>query len=122
LLGRTKTGKVERIDTLKLGFPLGLEADIKSFLQTHQVTVYSEDVVIFYTDGITEAENMTKKFYGIERLCQVIEQHLHQDAQSIHQAVVADLKAHIDDHRVFDDITLMVLKRKAPLQLTETSA
>ncbi len=121
LIGRAKTGKVERIDTLELGFPLGLEADIASFLHTYQVIVHPEDVIIFYTDGITEAENRARNLYGLERLCQVVEAHLDQDAQHIHQAVVADLKAHINDHRIFDDITLMVLKRKTPSPLTKNS-
>ncbi|HBB31881.1 MAG TPA: hypothetical protein DDZ80_26350 [Cyanobacteria bacterium UBA8803] len=51
-------GKVERIDTIDLGFPLGLEADIAPFVAQAEVKLNPGDGVVLYTDGITEAENI----------------------------------------------------------------
>ncbi|MEG4108156.1 AAA family ATPase [Microcoleus sp. S13_C5] len=105
-------GNIERIDTMELGFPLGLEEDIADFVSQVQVHLNRGDVVVLYTDGITEAENINKVYYGIERLCQVTQENRHKTAEKIRQAVIDHLLQHIDKHKVFDDITLVVLKQK----------
>jgi len=105
-------GTVECIDTMDLGFPLGLEADISQFVNQYSIDLSRGDVVVLYTDGITEAENPDHQFYGKERLCQVIQRHIHLTAREIREQIIADLKAHIGSQTIFDDITLVVLKRK----------
>jgi len=105
-------GNIERIDTIELGFPLGLEEDIADFVSQVQVHLNPGDVVVLYTDGITEAVNINKVYYGIERLCQVTKENRHKTAEEIRQAVIDHLLQHIDKHKVFDDITLVVLKQK----------
>ncbi|MEP6517523.1 AAA family ATPase [Microcoleus vaginatus] len=105
-------GNIERIDTMELGFPLGLEEDIADFVSQVQVHLNPGDVVVLYTDGITEAENINKVYYGIERLCQVAKENRYKTAEEIREAVIDHLRQHIDQHKVFDDITLVVLKQK----------
>lgn len=105
-------GNIELIDTIELGFPLGLQEDISGFVSQIQVHLNPGDVVVLYTDGITEAVNINKVYYGIERLCQVTKENRHKTAAEIRQAVIDHLWQHIDKHKVFDDITLVVLKQK----------
>ncbi|MEG4487899.1 AAA family ATPase [Microcoleus sp. D2_18a_B4] len=105
-------GNIERIDTMELGFPLGLEEDIADFVCQVEVHLNPGDVVVLYTDGITEAVNINKVYYGIERLCQVTKENRHKTAEEIRQAVIDHLLQHIDKHKVFDDITLVVIKQK----------
>ena len=104
-------GKIERIDTNDLGFPLGLEADISSFIMQAQITLKLGDIVVLYTDGITEAENKNRQFYGLDRLCLVIKQHSRETAQLISEAIIRDLKDFIGLNHVYDDITLLVIKQ-----------
>ncbi len=106
------SGTVERIDTIDLGFPIGLEADITDFVAQTSVYLHPDDVVVLYTDGITEAENTAGGHYGIERLCEVVRLHWQQSATQIKQAIIDDLRRHIGEQNVFDDITLLVLKQK----------
>ena len=105
-------GNIERIDTMELGFPVGLEEDIADFVSQVQVHLNPGDVVVLYTDGITEAVNINKVYYGIERLCQVAKENRHKTAEEIREAVIDHLRQHIDKHKVCDDITLVVLKQK----------
>jgi sigma-B regulation protein RsbU (phosphoserine phosphatase) len=105
-------GKVERVDTVNLGFPLGLEEHIAKFVAEATVSLQPGDGIVLYTDGITEAENADGKMYGIDRLCEVISQHWDKSAEEIKQAVVADVTWHIGQHKVYDDLTLVVLKQK----------
>ena len=105
-------GVLERIDTLDLGFPIGLEADIIDFVADLEVILYPGDVVVLYTDGITEAENIHRVRYGIERLCQVVTRHWQLSAHDIREAIMEDLRHYIGEQKIYDDITLLVLKQK----------
>ena len=105
-------GKVERIDTMNLGFPIGLDEEISDFIGIEQLQLNPDDVVVLYTDGITEAKDINRQQYGIERLCEVSSHNFSLSAEEIRQAVIEDVRRHIGSQKVFDDITLVVLKQK----------
>ena len=105
-------GGIERIDTLDLGLPLGLDTDITEFIDCQSIELSPGDAIVLYTDGITEAENSLGQFYGIERLCETISLHSDASACEIREAIVADVRGHIGTHKVYDDIALLVLKQK----------
>jgi signal transduction histidine kinase/serine phosphatase RsbU (regulator of sigma subunit)/FixJ family two-component response regulator len=104
-------GKIERIDTMDLGLPIGLDEEIADFISHTLVQLNPGDGIVLYTDGITEAKDLHKKQYGLERLCEVVRQHWQQSAEEIKEAVIEDLRHHIGKQKVFDDITLMVVKQ-----------
>ncbi|MBD1887021.1 AAA family ATPase [Microcoleus vaginatus] len=107
-----KGGQIQRIDTINLGFPIGLDEDISGWISHVLVDLEPGDGVVLYTDGIPEARNMHKKFYGIERLCEVVSQNWHLSAEQIKEATIDDLRKFIGQQKVFDDITLLVLKQQ----------
>jgi phosphoserine phosphatase RsbU/P len=104
-------GEVERIDTMDLGFPIALDDDIANFISHISIELQLGDGIVLYTDGIPEAKDINKKQYGVEQICAVISQNWHLSAQEIKQAVIEDLRGHIGTQKVFDDITLLVVKR-----------
>ncbi|MEO9629287.1 MAG: SpoIIE family protein phosphatase [Sulfitobacter sp.] len=106
------TGETERIDTMDLGFPVGLEADILPFVATLDLDFGPDDILVLHTDGITEAENAAGEMYGLDRLSQSAHDHRGLSAKGIAEAVIKDVKSHIGDYKVFDDITLVVLKHR----------
>ncbi len=105
-------GEIELIDTIDLGFPLGLEDNITDFIGETEIKLSSGDGIILYTDGITEAENPQGETYGLERLCQVISRNWYLSAKEIKNAIIKDLETYINQHTVFDDITLLIVKQK----------
>jgi phosphoserine phosphatase RsbU/P len=105
------TGVVERIDTIDLGFPIGLEPQISHFINKTELQLFQNDVAVLYTDGVTEAENMAKHQYGLDRLCAVIAENSHLNAEDIRLAVISNLRSFIGDQEIFDDITLLVIKQ-----------
>jgi PAS domain S-box-containing protein len=107
-----KNGDLERFDTVDLGFPIGLEEEIFSFLDQKQIELDKGDVMVLYTDGITEAENEARQLYGLDRLCEVICENVDKSAIAIRHAVIDDLRSHIGSQKIYDDITLLVLKQK----------
>jgi serine phosphatase RsbU (regulator of sigma subunit) len=104
-------GQVERMDTMDLGLPIALHDDIAEFISHISIELQVGDGIVLYTDGIPEAKNIKKKQYGVEPMCEIISQNWHLSAQEIKQAVIDDLRGHIGTQKVFDDITLLVVKR-----------
>gem|GEM_PF-1640817 len=109
-------GTMEVIDTLELGMPLGLLAAVEPYLGETELLLQPGDVVVLYTDGITEAANEANQLYGLERLCTVVGRHRAAPAEAIKQAVIDDLMAYIGGQVIYDDITLVVLKQQEPVQ------
>jgi sigma-B regulation protein RsbU (phosphoserine phosphatase) len=105
-------GELEQIDTFDLGFPLGLEADIATFVAQTEIQVTAGDVIVLYTDGVPEAMNSKKEQYGLEQLYCILRQHQHGSASQIRQAIIDDVYRHLGDQPVLDDITLLVLKQQ----------
>jgi sigma-B regulation protein RsbU (phosphoserine phosphatase) len=105
-------GQVELLDTLDLGFPLGLEPEIDQFVGELSVEMQPGDGVVLYSDGFTEAENEAGEFYGLERLCEVVSQQWAGTAEDIKAAVASDAQAFIGGHTVYDDLALLIVKQK----------
>nr|WP_240806869.1 SpoIIE family protein phosphatase [Polyangium spumosum] len=105
------SGELERVDTTGLGLPVGMDEDITEFLANMEIALESGDVVVLFTDGVTEAERTDTAQYGVERLCEVIAQHHKKTSQEIKDAIIEDLMSHIGTNKVYDDITVLVIKR-----------
>jgi sigma-B regulation protein RsbU (phosphoserine phosphatase) len=106
-----RDGSVEMIDTIDLGFPIGLENEIAAFVGQSTVQLQRGDGVVLYTDGVTEAEDIAREQYGLGRLAAVLKAHWAGSAEAIKQAVIADVKRFIGTQTVYDDITLVVAKQ-----------
>ena len=59
---------MECIETMDLGFPIGLVEEIGDFIASEEMTINPRDVVVLYTDEIPEAFNINKAQYGLKRL------------------------------------------------------
>ncbi|EIJ41524.1 serine phosphatase RsbU, regulator of sigma subunit [Beggiatoa alba B18LD] len=107
-----RNGTIQRIDTFNLGFLVGLTEDISNFVDNMEVELQTGEGIVLYTDGITEARNATGKLYSIERLCQIIKTHWQGSAEAVKDAVITDVREHIGNAKVLDDVTLLVIKQK----------
>jgi sigma-B regulation protein RsbU (phosphoserine phosphatase) len=105
-------GDIERIDTIDLGFPIGLERDITPFLGTYDFPFDPGDVIVLHTDGVTEAEGPEGELFGLDRLCASAKRHRHGSADEIKDGIISDLMAHICAHKIHDDITLVVVRHR----------
>jgi len=112
-----REGQLQRIDTQDLGFPIGLEADITDFVGQVKLNIAVGDIVILYTDGVTEATDQHDQLYGVEQVCKLAVRYRHRSAREIRHLIVEDLKRHIATSKVYDDITLLVIKRVADYHL-----
>jgi phosphoserine phosphatase RsbU/P len=106
-----RDGTLLRVDTTALGLPIGLELDISEFIYNVEIKIDPGDVVTLFTDGITEADNPENRQYGIERLCDVIVKNHTRTSDQIKDAIIDDLMSHIGGTKIYDDITVLVIKR-----------
>ena len=82
-------------------------------MQTSQVQLGSGDLVVFYTDGLTEAAAPGAGMFGVERLKECVrscgtERPLEDAARVIRQAV----SDHAQRSNMEDDLTLVLIRRR----------
>ncbi|MBY5440603.1 SpoIIE family protein phosphatase [Rhizobium leguminosarum] len=105
-------GEVERIDTMDLGIPIGLEADISAFIKTREIAFEKGDLILLHTDGVTEAENDGGELFGIERLCREALRLKGQSAEKVVSGIVSTLMLFIGSQKIYDDITLLAVRHR----------
>lgn len=91
------------------GLPIGLIAGTE-YSQT-VVTLAPGDLLVLYTDGVTEAENQCAEDVGREQLLEWARQATVESPQSLGQEIHGRLESFRGDVRT-DDVTLMVLQRE----------
>lgn len=88
--------------------PLGVIKD--ELYQSHEVLFQEQDIFLFYSDGVTEAQSNTGTQFGLQRLIDVIKNHINKTPQEIIEAISEALKKHTNKTTWDDDVTLCVIK------------
>lgn len=102
----------------KGGPPIGMFR--RSQYQCGQILLQEGDVLVFYTDGITDAVNQELVQFGEERLGKSIGQSLSLSAAEICQRIREHLQTFTGATPQWDDITLAVMKVKPELSESAT--
>ena len=74
------------------------------------VKIAPDDVIVMYTDGVTESVNSKQEMFGEKRLIEIIQRKRHLTAQCILNEILIAVKAFSGDNEQVDDITLLVIK------------
>lgn len=112
LLLKKNSDSIDEISTSDLGMYIGMIPDVTEYCSEISFHINKDDIVVFYTDGVTEAENPSKELYGIDRLKSVIVKNRELNATELNNAIYEDIKGFIATAPVYDDITLLSLKGK----------
>jgi phosphoserine phosphatase RsbU/P len=72
----------------------------------------SDDVLVMFTDGITEANNTKGKTYGDERLEKIITENCAKTAHELKEIIYKDVKVFEGGAKQTDDITILIVKVK----------
>lgn len=103
-----KTGLDACISLDADGLIFGVDKSVDFEQRTTQLA--GGDVVLLYTDGLTEAQNERGEFFGKERVCDLLRQNSGQSPQQLIALLLDSLKQFSRSEVYNDDITLMVLK------------
>lgn len=103
-----KDGRVEQLDLS--GFPIGIFDD--ATYDEWSVKLNSGDILLFYSDGITEASNRDGKFFGGERLKLLLAANTHLSSADLADRILEEVREYTQGGAITDDRTLVVMKVK----------
>jgi sigma-B regulation protein RsbU (phosphoserine phosphatase) len=102
-----RSGEVERLDTG--GLPIGMMQGVG--YQEASVVFEPGDVLVIYSDGITESINERDEEFDEERLTDVVKNNLGRSASGIRDRIDEALSRFVGTTAPVDDMTLMIIKR-----------
>lgn len=103
-------GTIESLNAT--GMPLGIEEE--AIWGQVSIQIEPGDVLIFYTDGIPDAQNREGELFREKRLVEVAQAYRGLGAQELQEAIISEIREFVDGAPQFDDITLLVLARDVP--------
>ena len=112
LIRRVATGRCERIETP--GAWVGAKRDITAGTVDSAARLQSGDVLVLYTDGLTEAvaADGSGARFGIDRLIALVEEHGASSPAAVRDAILAAVAAFSAQRD--DDVTLLVARYTGP--------
>lgn len=107
LLYRAATKTIELIKIR--GILLGLLEEVN--FDEAAIQMEPGDVLLMYTDGITEAMTLDDQEFGMERLKSVLAAHADESAVELGQHILNEVAAFSGERGAFDDETMVIIKR-----------
>lgn len=105
LIYRTQTKQVETVQTD--GMWIGMLDDIEHLLDRGSIKLEKGDIMLLYTDGVSEAMDQDQEMYSDEKLIRVFTESGHLSLEEIKQGILDSLEGYACD----DDVTLLLLKK-----------
>jgi phosphoserine phosphatase RsbU/P len=97
------------VETIKAeGFPLGLFPNIE--YEEFTLATQPGDSIIFFSDGITDAQNDAEEMFGDDRLKAIVKKNHQKSASKIADCILAEVGKFQHGRERFDDETVVVLK------------
>ena len=105
----TKTKKVEIIKTQTM--PIGIMPNNPQYSDV-PVKLSTGDIVVVFTDGVTEAMNEKREEFTEERLFKIIEENANLSSKELNAKIIDELSKFVGTAPQHDDISLIVMKVK----------
>ena len=87
---------------------LGIKKEVA--FEEKTVRLQKGDVLVIYTDGVTEAQNETGELFGSSRLCQMIESIHDKHPDEMIERILKEVDIFCNNHPLEDDISLVIMK------------
>jgi serine phosphatase RsbU (regulator of sigma subunit) len=104
---RKRTSQVEFIETP--GTWLGAMKDISKFTTDSELKLEDGDILVLYTDGVTEAMDGAREQFGLDRLATLLKEHAELPVEQLCNAINTRVLAWCNQ-AADDDITLLVAR------------
>ena len=91
------------------GIPLGMFPDMD--WQQATIQLAPSDVLVMYTDGVPEAENIDRAEFGEAPMITAVRTHINEPVTVMETTVIDAIHEFVGQAPQFDDITLMIVKR-----------
>ena len=108
IVARAAGGPIETIETF--GTWLGASSDVSRKNPDHDLVLAHGDVLVLFTDGLTEARDAAREQFGLARLTAIVDAHRAAPVREIRDAIFAAVGAWGPQ---VDDITVVVARYRA---------
>lgn len=88
----------------------GATEKFSELLEEQRVELRKGDVIVFYTDGITEAMNPDSDLFGEARLGRIVAEHGHLDTADLRERILREIEAFVGSADQHDDMTMILVK------------
>ncbi len=88
----------------------GAAEKFDELLEEERVPLTGGDVIVLYTDGITEAMNAANDLFGESRLSRIVEEHGHLDSGELRERILREIESFVGGADQHDDMTMILLK------------
>jgi serine phosphatase RsbU (regulator of sigma subunit) len=102
-----------------LRFP-GAAEKFDELLEEHRIDLSVGDVIVLYTDGITEAMNPASDLFGEARLSAIVEEHGHLDSAELRERILREIESFVSGADQHDDMTMILVKVERAFKAHET--
>jgi sigma-B regulation protein RsbU (phosphoserine phosphatase) len=97
------------------GMVLGLRIDgaaekFSELLEEDRIDLACGDVIVLFTDGITEAMNVDSDLFGESRLSRIVEEHGHLESGELRERILREIESFVGGADQHDDMTMILLK------------
>lgn len=96
---------------VRTGIPLGIFEE--QTWTCGKTTLLPGEILVCYTDGVLDAQNIQGEFFDMGRLLTAIRKRSDKAARQIQAGILSDIAGYMEDAEQFDDIALIVLRRQA---------
>jgi len=106
------TGLTRVLAPAGLGLGIDSGARFEEILEEAEVPLRTDDLFLFFTDGLSEAMNAKAELFGERRLREVVEsaEGRGQDESTLKDRILAEIRAFVGDAAQHDDMTMVILK------------
>jgi sigma-B regulation protein RsbU (phosphoserine phosphatase) len=102
--------QVQIPDGLVLGLKIDSGERFNSLLEEVTLPLGVGDVVLLFTDGVTDAMNADGDPFGEERLAALVAEHGDLPFEELRERILRDIRAFVGDTGLQDDLTFVLLK------------
>jgi sigma-B regulation protein RsbU (phosphoserine phosphatase) len=107
----TKGAQILTPSGMVLGLRIdGAEEKFSELLEEERVCLYQGDIIVLYTDGITEAMNADSDLFGDNRLSNIVEEHGHLESGELRERILREIEAFVGGADQHDDMTMILMK------------
>lgn len=102
--------EVSLLENDGLGLGIIRNSDYDQYVEEHTLTYQPGDLLLLYTDGITEAKNTENEQYGVEGLKPSLLNHINEPLDELKDGLIEDLITFLNGNKLDDDYSLTIVR------------
>lgn len=108
---RFNSDKIDLLQPKGIGLALESGEVFSKSIFEQEIDLFTGDLLLFYTDGLTDARDGESHELGIDHLLQIIHKHSRSSTKDFTESLLSEIKVFSKSTSQYDDITLITLKR-----------